>query len=254
MSDLSPGQIEIWRLHPHGCRVAPAEATLGGQAPEVALKFCGPYVQANRTGFYLFSPVDVDLTWYEGNRWECSPRGVFWSDEELIEISRMSSSEEDLKELKGFIPRTKLFLAGAHSEPQRTAQLWTGCIFRTPPNWALWLRHPVNREHHLPFRIEEAILETAWLQQDIWLNLRFITPGVTASLRRDGPPIAHLVPIPYEALDGWTVQAREFDPHNRDAIDVFEWWKEYNREKFCSSSRPGKDSKVYQRRRRLERR
>jgi Family of unknown function (DUF6065) len=253
MSAASNGLIEVWRLHPRGCRVEPAESTLGGDAPESARKFCGPYMQANRIGFYLFSPVDVDITWDEGDNWRCDPGENFWTDDELIEISRMTAGRADLDQLKEFIPRTKLFLAGAHCEPQHTAQLWTGCIFRTPPGWGLWLRNPVNRGYEVPFRVEEAILETAWLHQDIWLNLRFLTPRVTANLRRIGPPIAHILPIPYDALDGWKAQSKEFHPWDPESQKIFDWWREYNREKFCPVSKTGKDSSIYHRRRRAER-
>jgi hypothetical protein len=241
--------IQVWRLHPRGCRVEPAEATLGGQAPEMARRYCGPYIQANQAGFYLYSPIDADLTWCEGDRWDCQPRGEFWSDDELIEIERMNPNLEELRE---FIPRTKLFLAGSHSEPRHTAQLWTGCIFRTPPGWALWLRSPVNRGYGYPFRVEEAILETSWLWQDIWLNLRFLTAGAAACLRRESEPIAQIVPVPIEALNGWKVKPRQFDPDDPEAREVFGWWKDYNREKFCPASGADKDSAIYHRRRRLE--
>lgn len=246
--------IQIWRLHSQGCRVTKADGTLGGEAPESARKYCGPFIQANRAGFYLYSPVDVDITWHGSDDWSCTPGTAFWSDDELIQVNAMSAGEHSLHEMRAFLPRTKLFLPGVSNEPRHTAQLWTGCIFQTEPGWALWLRNPINRGYEAPFHIEEAILETEWLHQDIWLNLRFLVPDQKAILRRNGPPIAHLVPIPCSALEGWECVEKQFDPHEAGAREVFEWWRGYNMEKFCSSPSTAKDSEIYHRRKKVARR
>src|SRR5437773_5157255 len=60
MSTPSRPLIKVWRMHRSGSRIAAADNKLGGAAPLSALKWCGPYVQANKTGFYLYSPMDVD--------------------------------------------------------------------------------------------------------------------------------------------------------------------------------------------------
>ena len=243
--------IEVWRLHPDGCRVAPADPLVGGAAPESARRFCGPYMQANRAGFYVYSPVDVDLTHHASDTWEWSVAGHFWSDAEVVSVDAMCAGVLT-PDMGRFLPRNKLFLSGSGHEPACTAQLWTGCIFRTPPGWALWVRSPVNRAEQWPFRVEEAVLETAWLQQDVWLNLHFLEHGALAQLRRDGPPIAQLIPIPYAAYDDWSVREHSLDPADPESARVFSWWRRYNEEKFCPAA-GDKDSRIYHRRRRLER-
>ena len=238
--------VEVWRLNPFGCRIVPADATLGGCTPISARRHCGPFIQANRAGFYLYSPVDVDLTYHGDGRWTHEIAGAFWDDSELLTIAAMTNNQLD-PSMGRFLPRTKVFLSGRESEPEHTAQLWTGIVFRTPPEWALWLRGPVNRREEWPFRVEEAVLETCWLWQDIWLNLRFHSVGRTAHLRRDGPPIAQIVPMAVDTGVRWRVVEQDFLPGDSAAETVFAHWLQFNREKFGGAQ---KDSGTYHRWRR----
>ncbi len=252
MNDDNANMLEVWRLHPYGCRVERADGTVGGHAPMSARRYCGPYIHANGAGFYLYSPVDIDIVYCGDDRWEYTVAGTFWSDAEVLVADTLCPAGLTPKD-GAFLPRTKLFLSGAGSEPRPAAQLWTGCIFNTPPGWALWLRAPINRAETWPFVIEEAVLETSWLHQDIWLNLRFREVGAVARLRRDGPPIAQLVPIPQQSYAPWELRERDFAADDPEAEDMFNWWLAYNREKFCGKPDGAKDSQIYYRRRRQER-
>lgn len=53
----------------------------------------------------------------------------------------------------------------------------------------------------------EGIIETDWMQYDIWLNLVFDEKETKISLRRDQPfPLAQITPISREAYDSdWSV-------------------------------------------------
>lgn len=242
--------IKVWRMHRGGCRIALADSKLGGAAPLSALKWCGPYVQANKTGFYLYSPIDVDLS-YSPDRdpsWSCTVLGHGYSNEDVEIMGRMKINHPHYQSAH-YRPRTKLFLSGIHYEPQHTAQIWTGCVFQMPPTWALWIRSPINRGYEYPFRIEEAILEADWLHYDISMNLRFFQWDVTAKIRRDGPPLAHLVPIPSQAYRSWAVQENLFDPNNEEAQKVFDFWVGFDWDKFYASGT--KDSATYHKRRRI---
>jgi hypothetical protein len=46
--------LRIWRLHPQGVDVCPAEKTLRGGASSAALRWCGPFAHANAYGFWVF--------------------------------------------------------------------------------------------------------------------------------------------------------------------------------------------------------
>ena len=65
--------LKVWRVHPEGCRVQPAEKTLNGTANENGVKWCGPFSNVNRTGWWLFPPCDLDIR-YAGD-------GKFWHEQ-----------------------------------------------------------------------------------------------------------------------------------------------------------------------------
>lgn len=251
---MSQPMISVWRLHPRGVVIKPADPTMGGQAPASAKKYCGPYMHANASGFYLHSPIDLDLSFDPGRPipWQWNIHGNGYTDDEVaitqeMPIRHLHFRREMLKR------RTKLFLSGENNEPLHTAQIWTGCIFKTPPQWSLWVRSPINREYGVPFRIEEGILEADWLSYDLWLNLKFIRFGEEAHIRRDGPPLAQLVPIPRPAYEPWRLRESLISPENPEAQVIFDEWIDYNWEKFHAREGGVKDSATYTRRRRKQR-
>jgi hypothetical protein len=242
--------LKVWRLHPRGVRIVPADPTLDGKAPLSARQYCGPYIHANGAGFYLHSPIDIDLS-LDPDRtfpWIWTIHGDGYTDDEVeiaktMRLNHPSFKPEFLKR------RTKLFLSGDDNEPINTAQIWTGCIFQTAPGWSLMVRSPINRNLDAPFRIQEAILESDWNLYDIWLNLEFVRFGVEAKIRRDGEPIAHLLPIPRQSYENWRLQDRMMSPEDDEAQQVFDVWIDYNWEKFHSRQDGTKEQRTYARRR-----
>jgi hypothetical protein len=168
-----PPTLKIWRLHPKGVGVKPAEATLGGMAPSSARQHCGPYMHVNGAGFYLYSPIDIDLSYNPDRKipWDWNMPNKQYTDEE-IDILRSMPIKHPQFELDMIKRRSKLFISGAADEPAHTAQIWTGCIFQTPPGWSLWIRGPINRELATPFRIEEAIIESDFPRRRLGGGLR----------------------------------------------------------------------------------
>jgi hypothetical protein len=98
---------------------------------------------------------------------------------------------------------------------EAVVQIWTGCIFETPPAWGLPLRSAINCADDR-FQVMEAMLETDWLQQDIWLNVAFHSPCERVELRRDSwPPLAQNVPVRRDAYEGaW--EHVQFNERNRE--------------------------------------
>src|SRR5271165_2436721 len=110
---MSQPMISVWRLHPRGVVIKPADPTLGGQAPASAKKYCGPYMHANASGFYLHSPIDLDLSFDPGRPipWQWNIHGNGYTDDEVaitqeMPIRHLHFRREMLKR------RTKLFLSG----------------------------------------------------------------------------------------------------------------------------------------------
>lgn len=224
-------RLKVWRLHPSGARLVRAEKTLHGTAHPGGVRFCGPFTSANAAGWWVFSPVDIDIVWKGGREFEhelLSPYDD--TDWHLVRFLADDTDQEHIDKWSRGGGRTK-FTWGLVDVG--VVQIWTGCMFETPPGWGLQLRSPANfppRACH----VMEAVLETDWLQYDIWLNLVFDRPGEVVRLRRDEwPPIAQLVPMPRDTCSArWRMDEETINRNSADGEHAFQYWLEYNRKKF----------------------
>ena len=251
-------KLKVWRLHPDGCKIAPADRTLRGTANKAATRWCGPFTHANKAGFWLFPPVDIDITWQGGQDFEWELHTPYTDvDRHLIRFLMDEGDEANPDKWSGAEGRTK-FTWGLVEEG--VVQMWTGCIFETPPGWGLHIRSPVNAGNDA-FHVMEAVLETDWLQYDIWLNLVFHHVGERVELRRESwPPVAQLVPVPRETYEGpWTVDEEMLNRDTPEANRVFEYYVQYNEKKYAREGKQRmskddetllKDSTTYYRERR----
>ena len=119
--------------------------------------------------------------------------------------------------------------------------IWTGCIFKTPPGWCLQIRSPINIDLDQPYRIQEGMLETDWMQYDIWMNLKFFRYNEPVRLRRNQRyPLAQLVPVRRESYDGkWNLQDNTINcagPEKEKSIEIFDSWNLYNYKKWGSGN------------------
>jgi hypothetical protein len=235
--------LRIWRLHPQGIRICPAEKTLRGDASSGAMRWCGPFTHANSYGFWVFSPVDMDVIWHGGRSFEHRFQSLYTNDDVPF-VSRLQRPKDSYR----YSVRKKVDFG---SVLESVVSIWTGCVFQTPPGWSLMIRNPVNINASEIFRAQEAILETDWLPYDIWLNLLFVQQGKWARLRRsDGwPPIAQLLPVPRIAYDRqWGLVDGPIERTTVEGSDLFERWLDYNTKKWVKSGQ--KDPATYHRERR----
>jgi uncharacterized protein DUF6065 len=250
--------LKVWRLHPQSCPIAPADRTLRGTAPEGAARFCGPFTHANKAGWWLFPPVDVDITWRGGTEFEHEILTPYSNaDYHLIHFLFDEDDEATPGRWLSEEGRTK-FTWGL-VEPG-VVQIWTGCIFQTPPGWGLHIRSPINCAPR-GFHVMEAVLETDWLQYDIWMNLAFHHENQQISLRRDAwPPVAQIVPVRRESYaEDWQVEDQMLHRRTPEGDGVFRYYVDYNEKKFSNGGRQRlsrenpeltKDSTTYYRERR----
>lgn len=226
--------LKVWRLHPSSARLVRAEKTLNGTAHRGGVRYCGPFTAANAAGWWVFPPVDIDIEWKGGREFEHTLLSPY--DDTDWHLLRFLADDEDRAHVDAWSSqggRTKLTWGLVE---EGVVQIWTGCIFETPPGWALHLRSPVNfppRACH----VMEAVLETDWLQYDIWLNLVFDRPGEVVRLRRDEwPPIAQLVPVPRDTASGrWRAEEETINRNSESADSAFRFWVQYNRKKFAGT-------------------
>jgi hypothetical protein len=247
--------LEVWRLHPHGMRIVPADARLLGEAPPGALKWCGPFLYANKTGWWVYPPLDIDIIYKPVD--ENGTYDSKYDDEpNLKALNRMtgyfeyhhfSNYEHEEQEVIGEMIQPHHQYRNNQRElcsfgyvEMNVVSIWTGCVFKTPPGWCLQIRSPINISLDQPFRIQEGMLETDWMQYDIWMNLKFFRYNEWATLRRDQQyPLAQLVPLRRESYDAkWGVEDNMINcdgPAQDRAVKVFESWNEYNYKKWMSN-------------------
>lgn len=251
-----PFQMKVWRCHPQSAPIVRAEKTCHGFANESGVKWCGPFTSANKSGWWLFPPVDIDICWKGGKEFEHRLHTPFDdSDYHLVRQLLLPSDQVDPD--RWSIPggRTK-FSWGMVEDG--VVQMWTGCIFETPPGWCLHIRSPVNFPPRSCY-VMEGVLETDWMQYDIWTNLVFTKPGEWVELRREGwPPLAQLIPVRREGFqEKWEHTEEILNRDTPEANRVFEYWCEYNNKKFGSGGKQNlspdgklkKDSTTYHRER-----
>jgi hypothetical protein len=224
-------RLKVWRLHPQGCPIAPADRTLRGTANPMATRWCGPFTHANKAGWWLFPPVDVDITWKGGSEFES----------ELL--TPYSNAD-------GHLVR---FLLLNDSDPVSPEKWLTAHGGRSKFTWGV-VEEGVDH-------VMEAMLETDWLQYDIWINLAFHRPGERVELRRDAwPPLAQLVPVRRDAYEGaWECEEETVNRNTPEANRVFEYYRDFNEKKFAGNGKQPrtledasvtKDSTTYYRERR----
>ncbi len=242
--------MSIYRLHPDGARFENAEPTRKGEAHKSqnevgALRFCGPFVHAGSCGVWAYPPVDMDITYLGDGQWDIEQLSEYTPLDGIV-IKNNLRTEDKFRSIYrgGRISVGKV-------EPD-LIQIWTGCIFRTPPGWGLHVRQPINfpEAYNRPYHIQEGIIESDWLWYDIWFNIRFHRANEKAELRRDmWPPLAQLVPVRKEAYAKCEIQDQILDRKTEDGGEVWDFWQEYNYQKWYAKNE--KDSRTYNRTRKL---
>jgi len=240
--------INLWEIHPQACKVEPAEKTCKNTANQAATQWCGPYVNANQSGFWLYSPIEIDLILKEDGFeiLKCEHYG----DEDFKEVSSLVRPEDESDFQKWTFPgygRTKTTFGLVE---KNVVQIWTGLIFETPPGWCLHIRSPINFPHE-DFNVVEAVLETDWMQYDIWINLSINEKNKPISVRKE-VPIAQIVPTRRESFKAeWSLKRSRINRDTPEAERVFKYWLHYNKQKFESGGNQAltetltKDSTTY---------
>jgi hypothetical protein len=223
--------LKIYRLHPDGIKIEKANNKLSGSANAGAVKYCGPYIHANQSGWWIYPPFDVDLTYLGEGKWEETILSDYEPTHQIVIDSNVKPNDK-------FKDNRRMLVGKGLAAPE-IYQIWTGCTFKTPPGWGLHMRTPVNftEAFKRPFWIQEGILETDWLQYDIWINLEFHTVNQKACLRRNmWPPLAQILPVRRDSYQSnWSTSDEIIDSSNPDHEEVWTFWQDYNYAKWLSS-------------------
>lgn len=235
-------ELKIWRIHPQGITIIPAEKTLAGTANPSGVKFCGPFTNANKYGFWVLPPVDIDLIWRNSGEIEHKVLSE-WNDTEIPIVKNLLKSEdpETFKEFTdSFGGRVKIDCGRV--EPN-IVQIWTGVMLQTSPGWGLLVRSPINMNMDAPYRIQEGIIETDWLKYDIWINVAIQRKEEIVKLRRN-MCFAQFVPVPRQAYDeNWNISQEMINRNSQEAEESYKGWVNYNYDKWIKKNK--KDSATY---------
>jgi len=253
--------LRIRRIHPtQGAKIFPANRHLRGPNGECetegwpradAVKRCGPYVHANSMGWWIFPGVDMDVTYHGDNNWEVHEYTTFDAEAEKDFYKTLPSYEYKTVdgEVKTFEHQNRGHVNAGLAD-KNILQIWTGMIFRTPPGWGLLIRSPINAEesYDRPYHIQEGVIESDWMDYDIWTNLVFTRVHEKVQIRRDmWPPLAQIIPVRRESYEEkWAVDDRLM------SADDPEWasWQDYNYKKWQRQNE--KDGKTYYKERAIQ--
>jgi Family of unknown function (DUF6065) len=225
--------LRAWRLHPGAGNIEAADSTLGGEVPVSARRYCMPFIEANRAGWYIYSPVDLDVSYCSEReeQWEMDWISGYVEDSELEVLADLA--DNGLIDGRVVRPRNKLVLSERGDEPSATLQIWTGYVFKTSPGWNLWVRGPINRSFDLPYHVDESIIRTDLVARDIWINLRFYRPSELARIRRSGLPLAHFLLVPADL--GHDLSVLDVDSTDLECRGWLKEWGSFETEKFFSA-------------------
>ena len=227
--------LTIYKTHPKACRIEKAEKTLKDTADKNGIKWCMPYKIANQTGFWIYPPIDFEITWHGGKdftyknyeEYDDSDYGIIHS---MLRAPDLVKSEK--WNMMG-VGRSKFTYGLVEAG---IVQVYTGCIFKTPPNWCLQIRSPINFTERQPYFVMEGMLETDWMQYDIWINLVFTQKFKPLRFRPDDiTPIAQLVPIHRQSFTSeWNLSDKMINSSDLDAKEASKFYIQYNVNKFAS--------------------
>lgn len=202
-----------------------------------AVTKCGPLVHANCLGWWVFPGIDFDAEYLGNNKWNITEYNQYSDTKEWQFYNSLPGyeykDENDEKKVYRPGPRQHLAAGSPKAAEDNMLQIWTGAIFRTPPGWCLHIRNPINvaQDYNRPFTIQEGVIESDWMDYDIWTNILVERENEKIEFRRNmWPPLAQLVPVRRESYEmkNWTVDDElitEEDPE-------FSSWQEYNFKKW----------------------
>lgn len=219
-------KLKVWRLHSQACVVKKAEKTCQGIANKDGVKWCHPYSTANQYGFWLYSPINFEISNKNGLSINCLEK---YTDEDFHTIRSLIRPGDGVDPNKWCSEggRTK-FTVG--SVEKNVIQIWTGLIFKTPKDWGLLIRSPINFEKK-PYIVMEGFLETDWLQYDIWINLVCDEGVEKISITKDYP-LAQIIPVHKNSVEGWEFNVEHINRKTEESNEIFKFWVNYNKNKF----------------------
>jgi hypothetical protein len=200
--------IEFFQLVGGGLPPQRADASALGQLPTRAFRYCEAVRNASSFGFYLYPPLDFRLMLDDGvTLFGLGADGDWWPLLDAAQYpgfaGRFDTIAPDI--VKGYAPPW----LGLTETPEMI-QIWSGALIRTPADWSVLLRGPVNYRApgHQNVEILEGIVETDTWFGPLFSNLRLLRSGIPVFFAAHRP-LFQAIPIPRLALREFPVSIAE---------------------------------------------
>jgi Family of unknown function (DUF6065) len=240
MSSPNDPIVRFHQLTRRGRAPIRADRSAMGTLPMRAVQYCEALTSATSFGWWLFTPIDLELLW-DGNE-------IFWRCDEAPEWMPLQPSAQlpdyadEFNEvapaaLKGCSPP---FLT-ALPEPG-TVQLWTGLIAQTAPDWHLLVRSPANLAQAGGISLFEGIVETDRWFGPLFVNMRFTRSHTPVRLRSDYP-LVQVQPIPRHSYSNDTLDSMTVTPGLSELTEAH--WDAYHASIVEPNSRPNRSFGAY---------
>ncbi|WP_135466216.1 DUF6065 family protein [Crenalkalicoccus roseus] len=220
--DLAP-IVTFYRLIDAARPPERADRAALGSLPTRAFRYCDAVTTASGFGWYLSSPLDLDLLW-DGTQ-------IWWTCEGLTDWLPLGAAQfphfaarfdaAAPERVKGWSPP---FLT-ALQEPGMV-QLWTGLAARTAPGWSLLVRPLANLPRHPALEPYEGLVETDRWFGPLFTNLRLTRTDIPVRLHA-GEPLVQVQPIPQAAYAEAVLNRTAFVP-DLEAFREEDWTGYYD--------------------------
>lgn len=208
MLDVQP-RLRFNRLIEQARLPERADRSAIGTIPTRAYRYCDAVTSAAGYGWWVFSPMDLQLIW-DGH-------DIFWYFEGASDWMPLSPATQFPDFSQRFDSAAPKALEGC-APPFLTAlpepgvlQIWTGLMASTAPGWSLLVRPPVNISSPGGYSLYEGIVETDHWFGPLFTNLRLTRTHKPIHLRANFP-LLQVQPIPREAYAEQTLSSTAIVP------------------------------------------
>ena len=172
------------RLLDHAPEPQVGDSSAMGTMFTCAFRYCEPMRLASSFGWYIFSPVDMDLIFDGATTYWRSINDSAWQKLDSLKDLTFRNEFESMcpESLKGTAPVT----IGKSAEPG-ILQLWSGYILQTPPGYCALVRDPPNIPKLENFESYEGIIQSDDWFGPLLTNIRITKTDVVVSIRRNMP-------------------------------------------------------------------
>lgn len=162
----------------------PPSDDINGEIPARALKFCEPFLAANRSGYLLCPPVDFVLTWTGQEVFvdiQDIPDTVLLDKVFLPDFADQWSAIAPPDAVQVMPPFLEAF-------PERgVVQIWTGYFISTDSGVSTWVRARINQLGASSYSVVEGLVETDWWTGPLFLVIQINKTDFPVSFRRSEP-------------------------------------------------------------------